>query len=107
MIRFVRLLVFTLEVAVACMSRFVDQFVLLFDTSKPPILVSDRTDTKYNACATLRSPFRSWWSICPLLLKKRKKNQGREAAFAFVGMPFPLQVREPGTLSRSVQRVVW
>ncbi|KAG8096983.1 hypothetical protein GUJ93_ZPchr0013g35888 [Zizania palustris] len=28
---FVRLLVFTLEVAVACMSRFVDQFVLLFD----------------------------------------------------------------------------
>ncbi|KAF8718415.1 hypothetical protein HU200_025400 [Digitaria exilis] len=31
---FVRLLVFTLEVAVACMSRFVDQFVLLFD-AKP------------------------------------------------------------------------
>ncbi|PAN50851.1 hypothetical protein PAHAL_9G551600 [Panicum hallii] len=30
---FVRLLVFTLEVAVACMSRFVDQFVLLFDAS--------------------------------------------------------------------------
>jgi hypothetical protein len=29
----VRLLVFTLEVAVACMSRFVDQFVLLFDAS--------------------------------------------------------------------------
>lgn len=34
--RFVRLLVFTLEVAVACMSRFVDQFVLLFDASKLP-----------------------------------------------------------------------
>ena len=32
--RFVRLMVFTLEVAVACMSRFVDQFVLLFDASK-------------------------------------------------------------------------
>jgi hypothetical protein len=30
---FVRLLVFTLEVAVSCMSRFVDQFVLLFDAS--------------------------------------------------------------------------
>ncbi|OEL35647.1 hypothetical protein BAE44_0003334 [Dichanthelium oligosanthes] len=30
---FVRLLVFTMEVAVACMSRFVDQFVLLFDAS--------------------------------------------------------------------------
>ncbi|TVU47906.1 hypothetical protein EJB05_07522 [Eragrostis curvula] len=30
---FVRLMVFTLEVAVACMSRFVDQFVLLFDAS--------------------------------------------------------------------------
>ncbi|NP_001313467.1 uncharacterized protein LOC100279446 [Zea mays] len=30
---FVRLLVFTLEVAVACMSRFVDQFVVLFDAS--------------------------------------------------------------------------
>ncbi|KAG8038398.1 hypothetical protein GUJ93_ZPchr0354g33712, partial [Zizania palustris] len=35
---FVRLLVFTLEVAVACMSRFVDQFVLLFDASKHPFL---------------------------------------------------------------------
>uniref|UniRef100_A0A0A9CNI7 CRAL-TRIO domain-containing protein n=1 Tax=Arundo donax TaxID=35708 RepID=A0A0A9CNI7_ARUDO len=33
---FVRLLVFTVEVAVACMSRFVDQFVLLFDASKTP-----------------------------------------------------------------------
>jgi hypothetical protein len=32
--RFVRFLVFTLEVAVASMSRFVDQFVLLFDASK-------------------------------------------------------------------------
>ena len=53
MIRFVRLLVFTLEVAVACMSRFVDQFVLLFDASKPPTLVTVRTDTKYSACATL------------------------------------------------------
>jgi len=27
-------MVFTLEVAAACMSRFVDQFVLLFDASK-------------------------------------------------------------------------
>jgi hypothetical protein len=32
--RFVRFLVFTLEVAVASMNRFVDQFVLLFDASK-------------------------------------------------------------------------
>lgn len=47
-------MVFTLEVAVACMSRFVDQFVLLFDASKPPpILVTVRTDTKHSACATL------------------------------------------------------
>lgn len=38
LIRFVRLLVFTLEVAVSCMSRFVDQFVLLFDASKQPFL---------------------------------------------------------------------
>lgn len=34
LIRFVRLLVLTLEVAVACMSRSVDQLVLLFDASK-------------------------------------------------------------------------
>ncbi|RWW06256.1 hypothetical protein GW17_00030431 [Ensete ventricosum] len=31
--RFVRLLVFTLEVAISSMSRFVDQFVILFDAS--------------------------------------------------------------------------
>nr|CAD1837524.1 unnamed protein product [Ananas comosus var. bracteatus] len=38
---FVRLLVFTLEVAVSSMSRFVDQFVLLFDASKLKIYLSN------------------------------------------------------------------
>uniref|UniRef100_A0A0A9CS73 CRAL-TRIO domain-containing protein n=1 Tax=Arundo donax TaxID=35708 RepID=A0A0A9CS73_ARUDO len=51
---FVRLLVFTLEVAVACMSRFVDQFVLLFDASKPPPILLIPSQNEYKIqCATL------------------------------------------------------
>jgi hypothetical protein len=61
--------VFTLEVAVACMSRFTDQFVLLFDASKPWILLNLGTHTKYHFF---------FGRICP---EKKRKIQ-RDAAVA-------------------------
>lgn len=83
----------------ACMSRFVDQFVVLFDASKPTILVTVRTDTKYSACATLHS--RSWWSICPLLLQKRKKKPRQRSSIHIRRHAFCKRGSQPGTLSVS------
>jgi hypothetical protein len=73
LVRFVRLLVFTLEVAVACMSRFTDQFVLLFDASKPWVLLNlVGTHTKYERThATRYGPFLFLVVYCP-----EKKRDG-------------------------------
>jgi hypothetical protein len=89
---------------VACMSRFVDQFVVLFDASKPPILVTVRTDT--NTVRALRSILVLGGAFVRYSSRSERKNQGREAAFIFVGMPFA-RAGASQAHSRSVQRLVW
>jgi hypothetical protein len=79
LVRFVRLLVFTLEVAVACMSRFTDQFVLLFDASKPWILLNlVGTHTKYDRThATRYGPFLFLVVLSGKETKKSERGSGR------------------------------
>lgn len=62
-------MVFTLEVAVACMSRFVDQFVLLFDASKPRILPSSEPRNGIRNTSALRSI-----SFLVVFVQKRKEK---------------------------------
>ncbi|KAK1305709.1 hypothetical protein QJS10_CPA10g00250 [Acorus calamus] len=63
---YVRLLVFTLEVAIGCMPRFVDQFVLIFDAisssdySDDVIYSSSSSFAAYPRAASLRFEPRPW-----------------------------------------------